>query len=176
MQERRDRLDQPQEIRRGLLPRLNLDGDRFGTFAEGFARFMGTAQFLVGMTVFIAVWITLNLVGIFGLRWDPEPFILLNLIFSTQASYAAPLILLAQNRQDDRDRVGLEQDRTQNARSLADTEFLTREVASLRVALREQATRDFVRSELRSLLDEMEERGYLHAPTPEDGDSPPFDG
>lgn len=163
-QDRRDRLDQPQEIRRGLLPRFTLDGDRFGVFAEAFARFMGTAQFLVGMTVFIAVWITLNLVGIFGLRWDPEPFILLNLIFSTQASYAAPLILLAQNRQDDRDRVGLEQDRTQNARSLADTEFLTREVASLRVALREQATRDFVRSEFRSLMEEMEERGYLRDP------------
>lgn len=160
----RDRLDQPQEMRRGLLPRFRLDGDRFGVFAEGFARFMGTAQFLVGMTIFITVWITLNLVGIFGYRWDSQPFILLNLIFSTQASYAAPLILLAQNRQDDRDRVSLEQDRSQNARSLADTEFLTREVASLRVALREQATRDFVRSEFRSLLEEMEERGYLQTP------------
>lgn len=169
----RDRLDQPQEMRRGLLPRFSLDGDRFGTFAEGFARFMGTAQFLVGMTIFITVWITLNLVGIFGFRWDKEPFILLNLIFSTQASYAAPLILLAQNRQDDRDRVGLEQDRTQNVRSLADTEFLTREVASLRVALREQATRDFVRSELRSLLDEMEDRGLVSAPAEATDPAPP---
>ena len=176
LQDRRDRLDQPQEIRRRLLPRLAFDGDQFGVFAEGFARFMGTAQFLVGMTIFIIVWIILNLVGIFGFRWDPEPFILLNLIFSTQASYAAPLIPLAQNRQDDRDRVGLEQDRTQNARSLADTEFLTREVASLRVALREQATRDFVRSELRSLLDEMEERGYLHHPATPADPTPSIEG
>ncbi len=155
------RLDQPREARTTLLPRPRMDPDIFGTFAERFARFMGTATFLVYMTGFIIVWVILNVIGLFGLRWDPYPFILLNLFFSVQASYAAPLILLAQNRQDDRDRVAIEQDRNRDERNLADTEFLTREVASLRLAMRDTATRDFVRSELRSLLDEMEERGYV---------------
>ncbi len=155
------RLDQPREARTTLLPRVRLDPDIFGTFAERFARFMGTATFLVYMTGFVIVWVIINLIGLFGLRWDPYPFILLNLFFSVQASYAAPLILLAQNRQDDRDRVAIEQDRNRDERNLADTEFLTREVASLRLAMRDTATRDFVRSELRSLLDEMEERGYV---------------
>jgi len=157
------RLDQPREAQASLLPRIHVDPDTFGIFAEKFARFMGTAQFIVYMTVFVIIWVTLNLVGLLGLRWDPYPFILLNLFFSTQASYAAPLILLAQNRQDDRDRVTLEQDRNRDERNLADTEFLTREVASLRLAMRDTATRDFVRSELRSLLDEMEDRGYVRA-------------
>ena len=156
-----DRLDQPREKRGGFLPRLRSDSDRFGRFAETFARFMGTARFLMWMTIFVIVWVAINVVGLFGLRWDPYPFILLNLFFSTQASYAAPLILLAQNRQADRDRVGLEQDRSRDERNLADTEFLTREVASLRLALREQATRDFVRSELRDLLGELEERALI---------------
>ena len=102
---------------------------------------------------------TVNVVGILGHKWDIYPFIFLTLMLSLQASYAAPLILLAQNRQTDRDRVALEQNRASNDRNLADTEFLTREVASLRIALRDIATRDFVRSELRSLLDEMELRG-----------------
>ncbi|MDN5768726.1 MAG: DUF1003 domain-containing protein [Humibacillus sp.] len=144
-----------------MLPRVTWTQETFGVVAEKFARFMGTAQFLAYMTLFIIVWITINVVGLWGLNWDPYPFILLNLFFSTQASYAAPLILLAQNRQADRDRVGLEQDRARDERNLADTEFLTREVASLRLALREQATRDFVRSELRSLLDELEDRSLI---------------
>ena len=156
-----DKLDQPREQRARLLT-ASLSQESFGVVAEKFARFMGTAQFLAYMTVFIIVWITINVVGIWGLHFDPYPFILLNLFFSTQASYAAPLILLAQNRQADRDRVALEQDRARDERNLADTEFLTREVASLRLALREQATRDFVRSELRSLLEELEERSLLH--------------
>ncbi|WP_446664718.1 DUF1003 domain-containing protein [Flexivirga sp. B27] len=163
-----DRLDQPREAERRWLPRAPMDSDTFGRFAEDFARFMGTAQFLVWMTVFVILWILFNLIGLFGLKWDPYPFILLNLFFSTQASYAAPLILLAQNRQDDRDRVALEADRARDERNLADTEFLTREVASLRLAMRDTATRDFVRSELRSLLEEMEERGYLRAEQPPD--------
>jgi uncharacterized membrane protein len=119
---------------------------------------MGTAQFLVYMTVFVQIWVTVNVIGIFGSKWDIYHFIFLTLILSLQASYAAPLILLAQNRQTDRDRVALEQDRASNERNLADTEFLTREVASLRIALRDMATRDFLRSELRSQLDEMEQR------------------
>lgn len=175
------RLDQPREARRGLFTKPELDPDTFGRFAEKFARAMGTAKFLVYMTVFVLVWITVNAVGILGFKWDVYPFIFLTLILSLQASYAAPLILLAQNRQTDRDRVALEQDRASNERNLADTEFLTREVASLRIALRDMATRDFLRSELRSLLDEMQQRGIQQAA---DGrpvatsDAPPtaFDG
>lgn len=148
-------LDTPMELKSRLLPNLTGDPDLFGRFAERFARYMGTANFLLYMTIFVVVWIAINVIGLFGLRWDPYPFILLNLFFSTQASYAAPLILLAQNRQDDRDRVQIEQDRSRNERNLADTEYLTREVAALRISLREVATRDFVRSELRSLLEEL---------------------
>ncbi len=155
---RAPRLDVPRETRRRLIRRPQVDSDSFGNFAENFARFMGTARFLVYMTLFVVVWVTLNLVGLYGLEWDPYPFILLNLFFSTQASYAAPLILLAQNRQEDRDRVVAEQDRTANARAHADMEFLAREMASLRMALGEVATRDYVRSELRSLLSELEEQ------------------
>jgi uncharacterized membrane protein len=121
---------------------------------------MGTARFLAYMSGFVVVWITINLVGIFGLHWDPYPFILLNLFFSTQASYAAPLILLAQNRQEARDRVQYEQDRDMNTRTRADMEFLAREVASLRLAMGEVATRDFLRSELRTLLAEITEADH----------------
>jgi len=152
------RLDQPREARSGLFNRPQVDPDTFGRFAEKFARNMGTAKFLVYMTVFVIFWVTVNVVGILGHKWDIYPFIFLTLILSLQASYAAPLILLAQNRQTDRDRVALEQDRASNERNLADTEFLTREVASLRIALRDMATRDFLRSELRSLLDEIQQR------------------
>ena len=106
------------------------------------------------MTVFVVVWITLNIVAIFGFRWDPYPFILLNLFFSTQASYAAPLILLAQNRQTDRDRVQAEEDRARAATTRADTEYLARELAALRVAVGELATRDFIRGELARVLED----------------------
>lgn len=140
------------------MPRPSYDPESFGRFAETFARFMGTARFLAYMTLFVILWVTINLVGLYGLRWDPYPFILLNLFFSTQASYAAPLILLAQNRQEARDRVALEQDRDANARAHADMEFLAREVASLRMSIGEVATRDYLRSELRSLLADLEER------------------
>src|SRR3954447_3390652 len=127
------RLDVPRETRRVVVPRPSYDPDLFGRFAEAFARFMGTARFLMYMTAFVVLWIVFNIVGIFGLQWDPYPFILLNLFFSTQASYAAPLILLAQNRQESRDRVIAERDREDSARALADQEFLAREVASLRM-------------------------------------------
>ena len=142
---------------------FSFNGDSVGRGAEKIARFLGTGQYLAWQTIFVIVWVLLN-AGMFAFAWDPYPFILLNLAFSTQAAYAAPLILLAQNRQDDRDRVALEQDRSRDERTLADTEFLTREVASLRIAMRDTATRDFVRSELRSLLEEMEDRGMLRAP------------
>jgi uncharacterized membrane protein len=152
------RLDVPRDTRRSLVRRPNYDPDMFGNFAENFARFMGTARFLMYMTVFVIIWISINLIGIFGLDWDPYPFILLNLFFSTQASYAAPLILLAQNRQESRDRVIAEQDREANVRAHADMQYLAREVASLRMAVGEVSTRDFVRSELRSLLADLDER------------------
>jgi uncharacterized membrane protein len=156
-----DKLDQPQEQRARVLPRMSLSQEAFGVLSEKFARLMGTAGFLIGMTVFVAVWILWNVLAPVGLRFDEFPFIFLTLMLSLQASYAAPLILLAQNRQADRDRVALEQDRARDERNLADTEFLTREVASLRIALREQATRDFVRSELRNLLEELEDRARI---------------
>ena len=134
-----------------------MDADTFGRFAEAFARFMGTARFLMYMTLFVAVWLLFNWLAPGPLRFDDYPFIFLTLMLSLQASYAAPLILLAQNRQEDRDRVIAEQDRTANTRAHADMEFLAREMASLRMALGEVATRDYVRSELRSLLQELEE-------------------
>ncbi len=151
----RPRLDQPKD-RYSRLHRPEFDPETFGKFAETFARFMGTAKFIAYMTVFVIVWISINVIGIFGLEWDPYPFILLNLFFSTQASYAAPLIILAQNRQEARDRVTQEQDRDATAQSHADMEFLAREVASLRLALGEVATRDFLRGELRGLLNELD--------------------
>lgn len=157
-----ERLNVPGRRKRSLLPRIKLDRDAFGQFAEGFARFMGTARFLAYMTAFVVVWIAFNVIGIFGLRWDPFPFILLNLFFSTQASYAAPLILLAQNRQEARDRVAIDRDREQTAQSRADMDFLAREIAGLRMSVGELATRDYVRSELRgelrAILAELEAR------------------
>jgi len=161
---RGDKLDQPQEQRARVLPRMTFSQEAFGVLSEQFARLMGTAGFLIGMTVFVAAWILWNVLAPRGLRFDEFPFIFLTLALSLQASYAAPLILLAQNRQADRDRVALEQDRARDERNLADTEFLTREVASLRIALREQATRDFVRSELRNLLDELQDRALIRDP------------
>ncbi|WP_409483634.1 DUF1003 domain-containing protein [Arsenicicoccus dermatophilus] len=165
----RDRLDQPREA--GLridTPRL-FDAERFGRASEAFARWMGTAQFLIYMTVFVAAWLAWNTFMPEGAQFDPRSlnYTLLTLILSLQASYAAPLILLAQNRQDDRDRVGLEQDRARDERNLADTEFLTREVAALRIAMRDMATRDYLRSELRDLLEELEDRGVVPAATAE---------
>ena len=151
------RIDQPRETKRALLPRPTVSQETFGVWSERFARFMGTPRFLIYMTAFVVLWIGWNALGPADLRWDPYAFIFLTLMLSLQASYAAPLILLAQNRQADRDRVALEQDRARDERNLADTEFLTREVAALRLALSETATRDFVRSELRSLLEELEE-------------------
>ena len=153
-----DRLDQPLAKGRRWMPQTAMDPESFGAFAERFARFMGTARFLVWMTVFVAVWLVWNTLAPQHLRFDPYAFIFLTLMLSLQASYAAPLILLAQNRQDDRDKVQMEQDRARNERNLADTEFLTREVAALRIAMRDVATRDFIRSELRTLLEDLEER------------------
>ena len=123
-------------VPRGATPRMGAryDADAFGRFSEAIARFLGTGRFLFGQTVLVLGWIVLNTVGLVK-HWDPYPFILLNLAFSTQAAYAAPLILLAQNRQDDRDRANIERDREVAARTQADTEFLARELAAVRLAL-----------------------------------------
>lgn len=156
---RATRLDVPRDARRSLLPRRpTYDPETLGRFSERIARFLGTGAFLVWMTVIIVAWVAWNFWGPDHTRWDDYPFIFLTLMLSLQASYAAPLILLAQNRQEGRDRVNLEQDRDANARAHADMEFLAREVASLRLAIGEVATRDYVRSELRSLLAELDER------------------
>jgi uncharacterized membrane protein len=160
------RLDQPRELRRSLLPRLQYDPESFGRLSERFARFLGTARFLVYMTAFVVVWVGWNLLAPPFLRWDPYPFIFLTLILSLQASYAAPLILLAQNRQADRDRVQYEQDRARNDRSIADTEYLTREIAGLRLALSEVATRDFLRSELQQMIKELDGSRKEHSGAP----------
>ena len=154
----RTRLDTPQDTRRRLVRRPSYDSDAFGVFAEQFARYMGTARFLVFMTLFVVFWFIWNLAVPGSLSFDNYPFIFLTLMLSLQASYAAPLILLAQNRQERRDKVVAEQDRQANARAHADMEFLAREVASLRMAVGEVATRDFLRSELRSLLSDLDER------------------
>ena len=153
----RGRLDQPREVRRGLVPTPTYDSDAFGRLSERIARFIGTGRFLVYMTVFVIVWLIINTLAAKYI-YDDYPFVFLTLILSLQASYAAPLILLAQNRQADRDRVQYEQDRARAERNIADTDYLTRELASLRMAVGEVATRDFLRSELRQLLDELDER------------------
>ena len=155
---RRRGLDTPTDVRRPLVRRPTYDADAFGSFAEQFARFMGTARFLIYMTLFVVVWLGWNWLAPEDLAWDLYPFIFLTLMLSLQASYAAPLILLAQNRQEDRDRVIAERDRQANTRAHADMEFLAREVASLRMAIGEVATRDYVRSELRALLAELDEK------------------
>jgi|UniRef100_UPI00404B583A uncharacterized membrane protein len=153
---RHNGLDTPRVKGRTLRP--NYDPETFGRLSESFARFLGTARFLVNMSVFVAFWVIWNTTAPANLRWDDFPFIFLTLILSLQASYAAPLILLAQNRQADRDRIQSNEDRAQNERSIADTEYLTRELASLRSALGDIATRDFMRSELSDLVEELEKK------------------
>jgi uncharacterized membrane protein len=155
------RLDRPKRERglfRNPLPGAKRS-DRFGRISEGIARFLGTPRFLVYLTIFCVAWLVWNTWAPEDMRFDSSEYgyTVLTLMLSLQASYAAPLILLAQNRQDDRDRVAAEQDRQRAERSLADTEYLAREVAALRQALGETATRDFVRSELRALLEDLRE-------------------
>lgn len=150
----RQRLDTPRTSR---VPSLNLDTEAVGRVSESIARFLGTGRYLAWQTIFVIFWIALNLFAV-SWRWDPYPFILLNLAFSTQAAYAAPLILLAQNRQENRDKVSLEEDRRRAEQTKADTEFLARELAALRLAVGEVATRDYLRRELdevRQLLETL---------------------
>ncbi|MCU1455259.1 MAG: hypothetical protein JWN46_3405 [Acidimicrobiales bacterium] len=154
---RREDLSSP---RRGASLGAHYDPDAFGRFSEGIARLLGTGRFLMAQTILVIGWIALNVAALFG-RWDPYPFILLNLAFSTQAAYAAPLILLAQNRQDDRDRAQAEQDRHTNARTQADTEFLARELTSVRLTLADVVTADDLRQavdQVSSALQHLSER------------------
>jgi len=153
---RRSRLDQPKAPRRGV--RSPYDPETFGKFSERISRFIGSWRFIAYMSLFVATWMLWNTFAPEELRFDEWPFIGLTLMLSLQASYAAPLILLSQNRQTDRDRVQYWEDRSRIDRMLADEDFLTREVSSLRLALNEVATRDFVRDQLRELLDELDVR------------------
>lgn len=165
-----ERLDRPKSDQRHLSWRRNVQGsDRFGAFSEGIARFLGTPRFMFYLTLFCIVWIAWNIWAPADLRFDSAArgFTALTLMLSLQASYAAPLILLAQNRQDDRDKVSAEQDRQRAERSLADTEYLAREVAALRNAVSDTATRDFVRSELRALIEELRAIDAEHDDAPE---------
>lgn len=132
-----------------------VDSDAIGAMAEKVARFFGTGEYLFWQTVFVIAWIALNC-GMIAFQWDPYPFILLNLAFSTQAAYAAPLILLAQNRQEDRDRIALNEDRRRAEQTKADTEFLARELASVRLSIGENVTRDYLRHELEDLHSVLE--------------------
>ncbi|MGB2920589.1 MAG: DUF1003 domain-containing protein [Mycobacterium sp.] len=161
----RQRLDTPR-VSRSLTPRLDVEA--VGRVSERFARFLGTGRYLAIQTVAVIAWILLN-VGAFAWQWDPYPFILLNLAFSTQAAYAAPLILLAQNRQENRDRVSLEEDRRRAEQTKADTEYLARELAALRLAVGEVTTRDYLRRE----LEEVRELIATLRPPAEDGSEEP---
>jgi uncharacterized membrane protein len=143
-------LEFPREARRTLKP--SYDPEAFGRLSEKFARFLGTARFLVYMTAFVLLWVIWNSLAPDNLKFDHYPFIFLTLLLSLQASYAAPLILLAQNRQADRDRIQGNKDREREERNIADTEYLTRELASLRTALGDVTTRDYLHSEIRILV------------------------
>jgi len=153
---RRSRLDQPRGPRRGV--RSPYDPETFGKLSERISRFIGSWRFIAYMTIFVGTWMLWNTFAPEDLRFDEWPFIGLTLMLSLQASYAAPLILLSQNRQTDRDRVQYWEDRSRIDRMLADEDFLTREVSSLRLAVNDVATRDFVRDQLRELLDELDVR------------------
>src|SRR3954451_24163740 len=148
---RKDDLEQPRGTPGGPV----YDPDAFARFAERLARFLGTGRYLAAQTVIVIAWIFLNGFGI-AHHWDPYPFILLNLAFSTQAAYAAPLILLAQNRQADRDRAEVERDRETNSRALAETEFLAREIAAVRLAVDQKADREDIVEPLERLTQAIE--------------------
>lgn len=170
-----ERLSQPQVARRKFA--LSSNPDSFGRATESIARFMGTPTFLLYMTVFCGLWLGWNTLAPEDMQFDPRSlnFTLLTLMLSLQASYAAPLLLLAQNRQDDRDRVIASQDRKRDQENLEETQYLTREIAALRIALREVATRDYVRSELRDIMEELQKiqdkQNQLDQSVPEARDS-----
>lgn len=165
------RMDQPMQRGRSLRP--SVDSEQFGAFSEKVARHIGSWAFLMWMTVAVILWVLINVFAPEGMKPDTYPFIFLTLLLSLQASYAAPLILLAQNRQADRDRVQFTEDRARTERLLADNDYMARELAGLRLALGEAATRDFVRSELRDMLEEIMERlDHLDSREVPDGHAP----
>jgi uncharacterized membrane protein len=139
---------------------VHYDPDAFGQFSEALARYLGTARFLIVQTVLVIIWITLN-VAFIAFRWDPYPFILLNLMFSVQAAYSAPLILLAQNRQEERDRRQAETDRAVAASTQANAEFLARELASVRLALSNVVTTDELREQLEEVVKLLTNKGNV---------------
>ncbi len=143
---RTGRLDQPRDPRRSFTP--SYDAEAFGRWTERVARFLGTGRYLIYQSALIVVWVLWNVIAPKSARFDPYPLQFLTLVLSLQAAYSAPLILLAQNRQDDRDRVNLDADRGAAAQNQSDVEYLAREIAAIRMALGEVATRDFLRSEL----------------------------
>ena len=151
----RGKLDSPLVARRSFAARF--DPEVFGHLSERVARFIGSWRFVAYMTVFIIAWVLWNVLAEKSLRPDAYPFIFLTLLLSLQASYAAPLILLAQNRQADRDRVTSNDDRARTERIMAEMEYLSREIAALRIAMGDVVTRDFLRGELRELLEEIAE-------------------
>jgi uncharacterized membrane protein len=164
------RMDQP--LDRGRIRGPSYDPEQWGRLSERIARFIGSWKFIAWMTVVIVSWLLWNIFAPDDLRPDPYPFIFLTLLLSLQASYAAPMILLAQNRQADRDKVQYLEDREMTDRLVADTEYLAREIASLRAALGEVATRDYIRAELRDLADEISDRLAEHpSPAGEPGPS-----
>lgn len=148
----RNRLEEPARGRPSMRP--NTNPDTFGRVSEKVARFLGSWRFIAYMSALIAAWVLYNIFGRDPV--DPYPFIFLTLLLSLQASYAAPLILLAQNRQDDRDRVQINEDRERTERLIADTEYLAREIAALRLGLGDVVTRDYLRRELRALLEDLD--------------------
>ncbi len=150
------RLDQPREGRRSLRP--SYDPETFGALSERIARYIGSWRFIAWMTAFVAIWVGWNTLAPADWRIDPFPFIFLTLMLSLQASYAAPLILLAQNRQADRDRVQYQDDRSSTDLLIADTEYVSREVAALRATLGDVVSRDYLRAELRAFLDQLDDR------------------
>ncbi|MEJ6019301.1 DUF1003 domain-containing protein [Corynebacterium sp. H113] len=169
----RDRSDRRNELVTPVTERrrniVNFDGDRVGEVAESIARFLGTGKYLAYQTIFVIIWVLLNIGGM-KWNWDPYPFILLNLAFSTQAAYAAPLILLAQNRQEDRDRAAIAEDRRRSEETKADTEFLAREIAGVRAVVGDAVTRDYLRRELEDVtnaLERIEAKLYQSQPHPE---------
>ena len=151
---RREDLSSPRRRRPSL--GIHYDPEAFGQFSEAIARYLGTARFLVIQTGIVIIWIALNVIVV-SLRWDKYPFIQLNLAFSTQAAYAAPLILLAQNRQESRERAQIERDRDMAARTQADTEYLARELAAVRLALGDVATQADL-NELTRALQQLNDR------------------
>ena len=163
-------------VPRGAAPMgTRYDADAFGRFSEAIARFLGTGRFLVGQTVAVLGWIILNTIGMVK-HWDPYPFILLNLAFSTQAAYAAPLILLAQNRQDDRDRANIERDREVATRTQADTEYLARELAAIRLAMADVVTAQDLEDSLSQLAKLLGDRQSSDGTKPEQRGRPRWPG